>query len=437
MYLNRSFLKAPSKIVVTFLGLLVLLLFLGVTTHAQSNVYTKWTSTYRPGQLPLAIVADGQGDTYVTGSVNVCFQSSTNGCQVGGTESVTIKYDSHGQTVWRASLTASPATDPNLGGSGGAHGTGLKIALDAQGNVYVLSGLFIPDVLPAVPTIATAKYNSSGVRQWVNYIASPYTPGTPMDPGATAKDTYWPTAMTVSPGGDVYTAFYHHGNTENGTDANVVKYDTNGKPQWRKPISPTPYNVNNPGALQLDANENLYVLVDSQDSANTSIHHVFSNSIPAAISSPPSAQTNSATSRVPRKSPEAMARMIYLSPFPFTLTLRVILMLGAAAAPPQVARNLALSPNSNPTAPSIGSIPSAFPTSRTAGAPPLGFPILPLMTLATFSFPRTSMSTEEVRTLMAQTSSLTSSIPPASFYGQLNTTATPMDPASTGQPPLP
>jgi len=274
MYLNRSFLKSPSKIVGTFLGSLVLLLVFGVTTHAQSNVYTKWTAQYRPGQFPLAIVADGQGNTYITGSVVVCFQSSPNGCEVSGTESVTIKYDSHGQTVWRAFLSASPATDPNLGGSGGAHGTGLKIALDAQGNVYVLSGLFIPDVLPAVPTIATAKYSASGVRQWVNYIASPYTTGTPMSPGATATDTYWPTAMTVSPGGDVYTAFYHHGNKENGNDANVVKYDTNGKQQWRKPISPTPYNVNNPGALQLDANENLYVLVDSQDSANPLPHHV-------------------------------------------------------------------------------------------------------------------------------------------------------------------
>src|SRR5579864_3077740 len=185
MYLNRSFRKAPSKIAGTFLSLFVFLLILGVAAHAQSNVYTKWTATYRPGQTPLAVVADGQGNTYVTGSVNVCFQSSTSGCQVSGTESVTIKYDSHGQTVWRAFLAASPATDPNLGASGGAHGTGLKIALDAQGNVYVLSGLFIPDVLPTVPTIAIAKYSASGVRQWVNYIASPYTPGTPMDPGAT------------------------------------------------------------------------------------------------------------------------------------------------------------------------------------------------------------------------------------------------------------
>src|SRR5258706_11860138 len=76
MYLNRSFLKGPAKIVGTFLGSLVLLLVFGVTTHAQSNVYTKWTAMYRPGQFPLAIVADGQGNTHLTRSVVVCFPNS-------------------------------------------------------------------------------------------------------------------------------------------------------------------------------------------------------------------------------------------------------------------------------------------------------------------------------------------------------------------------
>src|SRR5258707_8743141 len=132
-----------------------------------------------------------------------------------------------------------------------------------------------------------------------------------------------------------------------------------------------------------------------------------------------------------------MARTIYLSPFPFTLTLRVILMSEAAAAPPQMALNLALSPNSKPTAPSIGFIPSALPTSAMAGAPPSASPILLLITLATFSFPRTLTLTGEVRQPTAQISSLTSSMPPVSLYGQHNTTATPTDLTSILQPPLP
>src|SRR5712671_3830658 len=245
MHLDSSFFKGPAKIVGTFLGILVLLFFLGITSQAQSDVYTKWSATYSPGQylgepFPVAIIGDGQGNTYVTGSIGVCYQSSTSGCQVSGSDSVTVKYDSHGQTLWRAFLYAVPKTDPSFGG---ATGTGP-------------------------PTIATAKYSPSGVRQWVSYIASTYTPGQPADAGLVPIDEYWPTAMTVSPGGDVYTAFYHtNHNSPGASTANVVKYNTSGKQQWLKTISPTPYNLNNPEAMQLDANENLYVLVDSQDSA--------------------------------------------------------------------------------------------------------------------------------------------------------------------------
>jgi hypothetical protein len=279
MHLDSSFLKGPAKIVGTFLGILVLLFFLGIISQAQSNVYTKWSATYSPGQylgepFPVATVGDGQGNTYVTGSIGVCYQSSTSGCQVSGSDSVTVKYDSHGQTLWRAFLYAVPKTDPSFGG---ATGTGFSIALDAQGNVYVLSGLFVPDKGTGPPTIATAKYSPSGVRQWVNYIASTYTPGQPADAGLVPIDEYWPTAMTVSPGGDVYTAFYHtNHNSPGASTANVVKYNTSGKQQWLKTISPTPYNLNNPEAMQLDANENLYVLVDSLENVNpfNPQHHV-------------------------------------------------------------------------------------------------------------------------------------------------------------------
>src|SRR5271169_1640351 len=159
MHLGNSILKGPAKTIST-VAISCLLSFISApASPAQSNVYTKWSANYtaNPAGQPVATVSDGQGNVYVTGSIV--------------SESVTVKYDSKGNTLWRAFLTANSANDPYSDSEPGI-GTGLSIALDAQGNVYVLSLLLIPNT-PAAgpPIIATAKYNSSGVRQWVDFIA--------------------------------------------------------------------------------------------------------------------------------------------------------------------------------------------------------------------------------------------------------------------------
>jgi hypothetical protein len=276
MHLGNSILKGPAKTIST-VAISCLLSFISApASPAQSNVYTKWSASYgnpnlgrSTANVPSATVADGLGNAYVTGSVGVCFQSSANGCQAGGSESVVVKYDSHGQTIWRAFLAASPDTDPNWGG---AQGTGLGIALDALGNVYVLSVLFVPDVETGPPTIATAKYSPDGTRQWVNYIASPYTESGGLQPSPVAPTRYFPTALAVSPAGDVYTSFYQVSNTSQGQTALVVKYASNGNQQWMKTVSPTPYDTNTPEAIQLDSNENVYVLVFSSNSSNSKMN---------------------------------------------------------------------------------------------------------------------------------------------------------------------
>ena len=273
MHLGNSILKGPAKTISTVAISCLLLSISAPASPAQSNVYTKWSASYGNPNLgrttantPSATAADGLGDVYVTGSVGVCFQNSANGCQVGGSESVVVKYDSHGQTIWRAFLAASPDTDPNWGG---AQGTGLSIALDGMGNVYVLSVLFVPDVETGPPTIATAKYSPDGSRQWVNYIASPYTESGGLQPSPIAPTSYFPTALAVGPDGDVYTAFYQT-STSNpaASTANLIKYDTNGNRLWLKTASPTPFNLNTPEAVRLDAAENAYLLVDSIDNVS-------------------------------------------------------------------------------------------------------------------------------------------------------------------------
>ncbi len=254
MHLGNSILKGPAKAIST-VAISCLLSFISApASPAQSNVYTKWSAIYtaNPSGNPVAIVPDGQGNVYVTGSIV--------------SESVTVKYDSKGNTLWRAFLTPTSANDP-FSDSEPGDGTGLSIALDAQGNVYVLSLLLIPNT-PAAgpPVIATAKYNSSGVRQWVNYIASTYQaiilPDTLEE--ISVINAYYPSAMTVSPGGNVYTAFYTASHNSPGeSPASIIKYDTNGNRLWLSTVSQPPFGLNVPIAIGLDANENAYVLVGS------------------------------------------------------------------------------------------------------------------------------------------------------------------------------
>src|SRR5580704_7566487 len=98
----------------------VLSLAFASSSHAQSDVFTKWvTSPY--GSL-LRMVADPQNNTYATGSV--CTGS---GGSCSDIEAVTIKVNPQGRTVWRFFLS-SPLQDAK----------GVDVAIDAAGNVYTL-----------------------------------------------------------------------------------------------------------------------------------------------------------------------------------------------------------------------------------------------------------------------------------------------------------
>src|SRR5277367_2771247 len=113
MHLGNSILKGPAKTIST-VAISCLLSFISApASHAQSNVYTKWSANYtaNPAGQPVATVPDGQGNVYVTGSIV--------------SESVTVKYDSKGNTLWRAFLTANPANDHPYAESEPGIGTGL------------------------------------------------------------------------------------------------------------------------------------------------------------------------------------------------------------------------------------------------------------------------------------------------------------------------
>ena len=211
------------------------------SSHAQSNVFTKWvTSPY--GSL-IAMVADPQNNTYATGSV--CTGS---GGSCSDIEAVTIKVNPQGQTVWRFFLS-SPLQDAK----------GVDVDVDAAGNVYTLyesqtgNG---PTFGQQIFEIATAKYSSTGTREWINFIPS------------SSSVFLTPSHLAVAPSGDVYIAYTAAQATSGNSSAIVLKYDTNGKELWSKTAAPVPNTVNSPTAIGLDSSENAYVLVNSSTASH-------------------------------------------------------------------------------------------------------------------------------------------------------------------------
>jgi len=213
-----------------------LLSFVFVTcSRAQSDVFTKWVARFdaaRGLDQPVALAADSQGNVYVTGSSFV----DTN------QEALTIKYDSRGKLIWKAWLAAPSKI-----------AQGLDIGVDSAGNSYVFFTFSHPlaaSPSEVLPEVVTAKYNSAGVRQWINFIDSDSQPSGLLR---------YPSHLAVSPLGNVYIT-YTESESASLSRAITTKYDTTGKTVWSQVVKDAAGNF--PLAVGLDAHENIYVDLD-------------------------------------------------------------------------------------------------------------------------------------------------------------------------------
>jgi hypothetical protein len=229
----------------TMLAAFLLALLLIPNSRAQSSGSTKWLATFVEGSggQPAAVAIDSQGNVYVTGGDSV----SSNYCPPPAScgQAVTIKYDPSGKVLWEDWLsTTSPGS-----------AQGMDIVLDSAGNAYVLFNHTRPGAnpngSPIVPEVVTAKYNSSGGRDWINFIDS--------SKSGTVLRT--PVAMAVSPAGNVYVTYEEDGPNANTATAITIKYDAAGHTIWSRTINDaTGTNAESrPAAIGLDAHENIYV----------------------------------------------------------------------------------------------------------------------------------------------------------------------------------
>ncbi len=202
------------------------------TETCRDTLMVGWAVNYASGlaspeDYGSAVVTDGLGNTYVTGTSD--------------SDYVTIKYDSLGAQQWVA----------RYDGAGNSGDAANAIAVDTLGNVYV-TGLSCGSGTSY--DFATVKYDASGLQQWV---ARYNGPGNSDDKAS---------AVAVDASGNVFVTGWSVGPTT-GYDYATVKYDASGVQQWVERYN-GPGNSNDKAyAVAVDPSGNAYVTGSSVDSA--------------------------------------------------------------------------------------------------------------------------------------------------------------------------
>jgi Abnormal spindle-like microcephaly-assoc'd, ASPM-SPD-2-Hydin len=213
-----------------------------VGSQAQTTAFPQWATRYAgPGPnyfaAPSAIAADSQGNTYVTGHVLIGTAFSPT------QEMLTIKYDPDGHKLWQASVASPTGT-----------AQGGDIAVDAAGNVYVLGGVALGGSYGNAKEseFATVKYDTNGVRQWIDFLPPP--------PGGDNS----PYKLLLGPQDDVFVSGTAAAPNNSTAQVIIIKYDSAGRQQWTRQYPPPVYRVySNPVGMGMDAQGNIYVANDS------------------------------------------------------------------------------------------------------------------------------------------------------------------------------
>lgn len=199
-----------------------------ITAKLNSNGDTLWLRSFdgnNSGDKGSGIKVDVSGNVYVVGTIN---NGNTNN------DIITIKYNSAGDTLWTRLYNNTSVNQDE---------SGIALAIDASGNVYV-TGSADSDLSAGVnDNYVTIKYNSSGVQQWVQTF----------DGTGNLGDI--PVGVGVDNNGNVYVS----GKSFNGVDDDYVtiKYNSLGLQTWLQAYNGIAND--RPAAMQTDPLGNTYV----------------------------------------------------------------------------------------------------------------------------------------------------------------------------------
>ncbi len=196
----------------------------------QAQWVSRYNGTGNSIDEAFAIVCDGSGNVYVTGS------STGSGSNL---DYATVKYNSAGQEQWAARYNG-PANFIDIGNA---------IAVDASGNVYVTG---VSAGTTSFSDYATIKYNSAGQEQWVARYNGP------------SNGTDEAFSIAVDASGNVYVTGQSLSPTN--YDFATIKYNSSGQPQWTMRYNGPPNSIENAATVRVDGSGNVYVTGQSTGS---------------------------------------------------------------------------------------------------------------------------------------------------------------------------
>ncbi len=210
-----------------------------IISNSSAQVSQVWIAEFNGtgnnADRSYSMTIDQSGNTYVAG------ESYT---AAGNYDFITIKYDVNGDTIWVRYYN----------GPGNNRDVIRAIAIDGARNVYVTGESYGTSDYD----MATIKYNSAGIQQWVTRYNGP------------ANGADGSSAIAVDMSGNVYVTGYSDGDASpvfRQDDYVTIKYSSSGTEQWATRYD-GPANFHDvPNAIGLDNNNNnIYVTGGSSGS---------------------------------------------------------------------------------------------------------------------------------------------------------------------------
>jgi uncharacterized delta-60 repeat protein len=184
----------------------------------------RYNGTANGKDIISAIALDNAGNTYITGSSEA---------KNNGFDYVTIKYNPKGEEEWVARYNGG---DNNNDGAN-------AIALDREGNVFVTG--YSTNKETSID-IVTIKYTSSGDVAWTSKFNNP------------RNTVDYGTCLALDDMGNVYVGGYSESESS-GLDYTILKYTLSGSLSWYKSYNGSGGRDDQVKAIAVDQNGNLYV----------------------------------------------------------------------------------------------------------------------------------------------------------------------------------